>query len=30
MSSDYSDSRNTSEESLKKQLSDFFISNGFA
>ena len=30
MSSDYSDSRNTSEESLKKQISDFFIGNGLA
>ena len=30
MSSDYADSRNTSEEALKKQLSDFFISNGLA
>jgi len=30
MSSDYSDCRNTSEESLKKQISDFFISNGLA
>jgi benzoyl-CoA reductase subunit B len=30
MSSDYADSRNMSEEALKKELSNFFISNGLA
>ncbi len=30
MSSDYSDCRNTSEESLKKQITDFFVGNGLA